>query len=85
MVEFSGIRSTMYKECMSDFPNARYEDLEVMKKYLKPKSDETILEVGAGSGFFSKILSDLLSHGKLIVSDPSKEQLESVREFKKKI
>lgn len=81
-VEFSGIRSKLYKECLREFPRARDEDVEVMKKYLAPKDNETILEIGAGSGFFSVVLADFVK--KLIVSDPSEEQLQEVRDLNKK-
>ena len=84
MVEFIGVRSGLYKEALKEFPHARDEDFEVMKKYLAPKENETILEIGAGSGIFSKVLADILKKGKLIVSDPSKEQLEEVEEWGKK-
>ena len=84
MAEFSGVRSEMYKEALREFPHARDEDFEVMKKYLAPKESETILEVGAGSGIFSKVLADILKKGKLIVSDPSKEQLNEVKSLGKK-
>ncbi|MDD4983631.1 MAG: class I SAM-dependent methyltransferase [Candidatus ainarchaeum sp.] len=77
MVEFSGIRSKMYKACLKEFPHAREEDIEIMEKYLVPKKDETILEVGAGSGIFSKPLANIVK--KLIVSDPSKEQLDEIK------
>lgn len=83
MAEFSGIRSKLYKECLREFPESRLEDIKVMQKYLKPKSNETILEVGAGSGFFSKVLAEILKKGKLIVSDPSEEQLEEVKGLNK--
>jgi len=72
-MEFSGIRSKMYKECLREYPLAREEDLKVMKKFLSPKRYEIILEVGAGSGFFSALLADLVQE--LVVSDPSNEQL----------
>lgn len=82
MAEFSGVRSNLYKECLREFPHARDDDIEVMKKYLAPKSNEVILEVGAGSGFFSGILSGMVKQ--LIVSDPSSEQLDEVKSLKKK-
>jgi arsenite methyltransferase len=82
MAEFTGERSRLYRECLREFPHARDEDIEVMKKYLAPKDNEIVLEIGAGSGFFSGILSDMVR--KLIVSDPSKEQLEEVNELKRK-
>lgn len=83
--EFDGIRSKLYKECLREFPDARLEDIEVMKKYLAPKKGERILEIGAGSGFFSKFISDLLGdNGRLIASDPSLEQLEEIKQLGKK-
>lgn len=82
--EFTGARSSLYKEALKEYPESRLEDIEVMKKFLAPKEGETILEIGAGSGFFSGHISDLIGNkGKLIVSDPSKEQLEEVKELKK--
>src|SRR3989339_650664 len=82
MAEFSGVRANLYKESLREFPHARDEDIEVMKKYLAPKDKEVVLEIGAGSGFFSGILSDMVTQ--LIVSDPSNEQLEEVKSLKKK-
>lgn len=76
---FNGLRSKMYKEALEKYPSCRESDIEVMKKYLAPKADEIILEAGAGSGFFSGILADMLSEGKLIVSDPSNDQLNGIR------
>jgi len=85
MTEFSGIRSRLYKQALAEYPKAREEEIKAMKKYLIPKKRETILEVGAGSGFFSGHIADLIGEkGKLIVSDPSKEQLEEIRNLNKK-
>lgn len=80
---FNGIRSKMYKEALKDYPNARESDVDAMKKYLKPKPDQLILEAGAGSGFFSGLLADILTDGKLIVSDPSSDQLDGIRKLNK--
>lgn len=83
--EFDGIRARLYREAMKEFSDSRLEDIEVMKQYLAPKHGERILEIGAGSGFFSKYISDMLSDkGRLIVSDPSLDQLEEVRSLGKK-
>ena len=75
MAEFSGIRSKYYKEALREFPKVRDEDLEIMRDYLCPMEGEIILEVGSGSGFFSDYIAEMLGNGKLIVTDPSKEQL----------
>jgi len=79
MAEFIGIRSKLYKECLQEFPHARDEEINAIKKFLNPRSNETILEVGAGSGLLSEVLSEALKNGKLIVSDPSAEQLQAVK------
>ncbi|MDP4039410.1 MAG: methyltransferase domain-containing protein [Candidatus Pacearchaeota archaeon] len=82
--EFDGIRSKLYREALMKYPEARVEDIEVMKKYLAPKKGERILEIGAGSGFFSRHISELLgSEGRLIVSDSSLEQLEEIKKLGK--
>ncbi len=82
MAEFDGVRAQLYKEALSDFPNARHGDIELMKKYLAPRSGENILEIGAGNGIFSGHIADaVLEGGKLIVSDPSREQLDGVSEL----
>jgi arsenite methyltransferase len=84
MAEFSGVRSRLYRECLREFPHARDQDILLMKKYLAPKPSETILELGAGSGFFSRVLADTLVHGKLIVSDPSPDQLADIKDLRKR-
>ena len=83
--EFSGARSRLYKEALKEFPKAREQDIEIMKKYLNPKGGERILEIGAGSGFFSKYIADLIGErGRLIASDPSLEQLEEIAKLRRK-
>ncbi len=80
--EFSDIRSRLYKKALREFPDARAEDIVVMKKYLAPKKGERILEIGAGSGYFSKHIASMVGDkGRLIVSDPSLEQLEEIKEL----
>ena len=82
--EFTGIRSKRYKEALKEYPDARLEDIKVMKIYLAPKKGETILEIGAGNGFFSIIIAEMVGkEGRLIVSDPSAEQLENIKELNK--
>ena len=43
--EFSGVRSSLYKEALKEYSQARQEDIEVMKKYLAPMGGEKILEI----------------------------------------
>lgn len=83
--EFDNVRSKLYKDALEEFPNARSQDIEIMKKYLSPAKGERILEIGAGSGFFSTHISELLGNeGRLIVSDPSLDQLEKIKELGRK-
>jgi len=82
MAEFDGVRAKLYSEALKDFPNARKRDISLMKKYLSPQSGETIVEIGAGNGIFSGDLADaVLPKGKVIVVDPSNEQLFGVAEL----
>ncbi len=78
-IEFSWIRSELYKECLKEFSNARNQDFETMEKFLNPQKNETILEVWAWSWFFSWKIADKCK--KLYVSDPSSEQLQAVKEL----
>ena len=83
--EFDGIRAKLYRECLKEFPSAREQDIEAMKKYFTPKPNERVLEVGAGSGMFSKHMAEIIGEGgRLIVSDPSLDQLEEVMQLGKK-
>ncbi|OIO23409.1 hypothetical protein AUJ65_03760 [Candidatus Micrarchaeota archaeon CG1_02_51_15] len=77
VVEFTGIRSKLYRECLSEFPHAWDEEVRVIKKYLAHRKSEVVLEVGAGSGFFSRVLAGSVK--RLVVFDPSEEQLQAVK------
>lgn len=82
--EFDGERAKLYREALQEFPDARAQDIELMRQFLAPKRGERILEIGAGSGFFSKHIADAVGEsGKLIVSDPSLDQLEDVKRLKR--
>lgn len=82
MEEFDGIRAKLYREALKEFPKARQGDIELMKQSFSPQSGEIILEVGAGNGIFSGAIADaVLPNGKVVVSDPSREQLFGVEEL----
>jgi len=82
--EFDGIRARLYKECLREFPNAREQDIELMKKFFAPRLGERILEVGAGSGMFSRHIADIIGkNGRLIVSDTSLDQLDEIKQMEK--
>src|SRR5579862_23718 len=76
--EFTGLRSQYFKEIMREFPHARQEELQLALEHLQPKKGESILEIGAGSGFFSKAIAEHVYPSHLVVSDPSAEQLEEI-------
>lgn len=77
--EFSGERSRSYKEALAKFPDVWAEDMLVMKEYLRATAGEKILEIGAGSGFFSFEICKLIGpEGHLWVTDPSMEQLQPI-------
>ncbi len=85
VAEFDGLRAKLYSEALKEFPHARETDIDLMKKYLSPKLGEVILEVGAGNGLFSGAIADAtLPNGKVIVTDPSKEQLFGVSDLGRK-
>lgn len=78
-VEFSGDRSRSYKKALSQFPNVWEEDMLLMKESFSPQKGETVVEIGAGSGFFSVEISKMIGDdGHLFVLDPSAEQLEPI-------
>lgn len=75
--EFSNERATRYKQAVKNVKNIWQDDLEVMFSYLSPNKGESILEIGAGSGFFSfPIAESIGKEGILYALDPSEEQLE---------
>lgn len=80
-IEFNWIRSKLYKEALQQYPNARKMDSEIMKTFLNPQTNEIILEVGAWSWFFSWEIADKCK--KLYVSDPSKDQLQEIKNLNK--
>src|SRR5690349_14538751 len=78
VAEFSGLRSVYFKEILREFPHAREEELALALHHLQPKQRESILEVGAGSGFFTKSIAEHVSPSILVASDPSAEQLQAM-------
>ncbi|WP_019934691.1 class I SAM-dependent methyltransferase [Oceanimonas smirnovii] len=80
-IEFNTVRSKSYKEAINNFSGVWKEDLQVMLDYLAPEQGNNIIELGAGSGFFSFEISKLIGQeGTLHIVDPSKEQLEPLIE-----
>lgn len=52
--EFSGERSTNYQDALRIYPEAWHHDLRLMHDMLQPRPGESIVEVGAGTGYFSR-------------------------------
>ena len=78
--EFNEIRSAMYERAINEFPLAREMDLEAMQNHLSPTPGEYILGIGEGNGFFcNAILSAIGKGGKYVVIEPSKFQLNNLK------
>ncbi|USD63347.1 methyltransferase domain-containing protein [Vibrio sp. SCSIO 43140] len=78
-VEFSTERSRSYKLALNQFPECWKEDTLMMFDFLAPQCGEAILEIGAGSGFFSFDISTAIGpEGRLFVVDPSPDQLRPI-------
>ncbi|MCP4117558.1 MAG: class I SAM-dependent methyltransferase [Desulfobacteraceae bacterium] len=83
-IEFGKQRSERYKKAINAFTNVWSEDRAIMFSYLSPQKGELILEVGAGSGFFSFDIADRVgSEGHIYITDPSEDQLQPIQEKKK--
>ena len=77
--KFFGERSKQYKKAIGSFDGVWAEDTEIMLSYLKPQEGDIILEVGAGSGFFSFDIAKCVGNsGHVYIADPSAEQLQPV-------
>ncbi|MDN7674897.1 class I SAM-dependent methyltransferase [Burkholderia oklahomensis] len=80
VIEFAGNRSTHYKDALLLYPDAWRQDIECMRRFLRPSPGEKILEIGGGSGYFSRAISAALGpSGRLVVTDPSIEQVDALR------
>jgi cyclopropane fatty-acyl-phospholipid synthase-like methyltransferase len=76
MIEFSQKRAEMYAECLAKYPDARVEDIELLERVLPMGGEDRVLEVGAGSGFFSRRIAERVRE--LVVLDPSPHQLQEL-------
>ncbi len=74
--EFDGERAKLYEQAISEYPDARIMDIEVMKKLLNPRRGEKILGFGEGNGYFCKAIAEAVDkQGKYYITDPSEDQL----------
>lgn len=77
--EFTGIRSKLYDDVLTQYPDARKEEVQININLFKPKEGEKILEIGSGSGLYTKVISDMLGKtGELVATDPSRDQLDYI-------
>lgn len=78
-VEFSGRRSSTYRDALTTYAGAWHSDIACMHRFLDPKPGEKILEIGAGNGYFSLAIAKRLGpKGLLIATDPSGDQLSAI-------
>ncbi|WP_232054539.1 class I SAM-dependent methyltransferase [Thiomonas sp. Bio17B3] len=80
--EFSGERSTNYQDALRLYPDAWLHDLKLMHDLLQPRPGESIVEVGAGTGYFSREIARTLgANGRLDIVDPASEQTQGLAEI----
>ncbi len=71
---FTGARAQLFKEAIEDYPDARRDDLALMRKYLDPQPGEHVLGFGEGSGYFCRAIAEAVGPtGKYIITEPSPE------------
>lgn len=74
--EFSGRRAATYRDALASYGDAWRADIASMRRFLAPKPGERILEIGAGNGYFSRAIADIVGpDGLLVATDPSTDQL----------
>jgi arsenite methyltransferase len=77
--EFVGLRSQLYTESLAEYPHAREEDLQFMRRYLNPQPGEHILGFSEGNGFFCQEIAEAIGiSGSYLLTDPSQDQLDSL-------
>lgn len=76
---FSGERSHSYKKAIEGFAGVWKQDKQIMLDYLSPSPKDRVLEIGAGSGFFSfPIAEKIESTGVLHATEPSSDLLSTI-------
>jgi arsenite methyltransferase len=77
--EFVGLRSQLYTEALAEYPDAREDDLQFMRRYLNPQPGENILGFSEGNGYFCKEIAEAVgTSGSYLLTDPSQDQLDSL-------
>jgi ubiquinone/menaquinone biosynthesis C-methylase UbiE len=72
------VRGRLYDLAHKVAPNARRDEINTIKAWLKPKLGERSMDVAAGSGFLTRFISEWTSVPAIAV-DPSHKQLMALR------
>jgi arsenite methyltransferase len=71
---FAGTRAQLFKEAIAEYPEARRDDIALMRRYLDPQPGEHVLGFGEGSGFFCRAIAEAVgSRGRYLITEPSPE------------
>jgi SAM-dependent methyltransferase len=74
--EFAGRRAQLFKEALTEYPNARRDDFSLMRRHLAPRPGEQVLGFGEGSGYFCRAIADAIGpEGRYVITEPSPELL----------
>jgi SAM-dependent methyltransferase len=72
--EFTGARAELFKQALNEYPNARRDDFDLMRKHLAPEPGDNILGFGEGSGHFCRTIAEAVGvSGKYVITEPSPE------------
>lgn len=72
--EFTGARAELFKQALTEYPNARRDDFDLMRKHLDPRPGEHILGFGEGSGHFCRTIAEAVGPtGRYVITEPSPE------------
>jgi arsenite methyltransferase len=71
---FTGARARLFKEALAEYPNARRDDVALMRRHLDPQSGDHVLGFGEGSGHFCRAIAEAVGPGgKYVITEPSPE------------
>jgi arsenite methyltransferase len=72
--EFTGARAELFRDAMRDYPHARRDDFELMRRHLDPIPGDAILGFGEGSGYFCRTIAHSVgARGRYVITEPSPE------------
>ncbi len=77
--EFTGRRAELFKQALTEYPNARRDDFDLMRQHLAPKAGDRILGFGEGSGHFCRTIAEAVGpSGKYVITEPSPELFNNI-------